>query len=179
MANLPHTLARPLGASSGSSSPERTAKSSPDKPATLSTQAQTPARVNPPTSAAPKTRKVEDIDANHSGPRKLIRPVAPAGAKAPRSRLERAQPPILSHQEWSVMQNASSEGSHAEAFYFQKQMQSQTPMVFMLDSGEKIEGCIEWYDRYAVKVRHARRRVLIYKSSIKYIYKAAETAAGL
>ena len=26
-------------------------------------------------------------------------------------------------------------------------------MVFVLDDGEKIEGCIEWYDRNAIKVR--------------------------
>jgi sRNA-binding regulator protein Hfq len=122
---------------------------------------------------------VEDIDANNAGPRKLVRPSMPAGARPPRSRSERTQQPILSHQEWNAMQNATAEASHAEAFYFQKQMQSQTPMVFMLDSGEKIEGCIEWYDRYAIKVRHARRRVLIYKPSIKYIYKAAETSSGL
>uniref|UniRef100_A0A7V5CU05 RNA chaperone Hfq n=1 Tax=Acidobacterium capsulatum TaxID=33075 RepID=A0A7V5CU05_9BACT len=177
MANLPHTLARPLGASSGSSGQERMAKSSPGKPATLPARTQSQAPDKPAASAIPKARKVEDIDANHAGPRKLIRPAVPAGANAPRGRSARTQTPILSHQEWSALQNATADASHAEAFYFQKQMQSQTPMVFMLDSGEKIEGCIEWYDRYAVKVRHARRRVLIYKSSIKYIYKAAETSS--
>jgi hypothetical protein len=62
-------------------------------------------------------------------------------------------------------------------------------MVFVLEDGEKIEGCIEWYDRSAIKVRctassgvHANSarggdgltRTLIYKSSIKYLYKAGE-----
>jgi sRNA-binding regulator protein Hfq len=65
---------------------------------------------------------------------------------------------------------------HAELFYLQKQIQSQTPMVIVLEDGEKIEGCIEWYDRNALKVR-GRTRMLIYKSSIKYMHKLGE--AGL
>jgi len=36
---------------------------------------------------------------------------------------------------------------HAELFYLQKQIQSQTPMVIVLEDGEQVEGCIEWYDR--------------------------------
>ena len=36
----------------------------------------------------------------------------------------------------------------AELFYLQKQIQSQTPMVIVLEDGELIEGQIEWYDRY-------------------------------
>ena len=48
-------------------------------------------------------------------------------------------------------------------------------MCFVLDDGEKIEGVIEWYDRNAIKVRHSSR-TLIYKSSIKYIYKAGEVS---
>jgi sRNA-binding regulator protein Hfq len=61
----------------------------------------------------------------------------------------------------------------AELFYLQKQIQSQTPMVIVLEDGEKIEGCIEWYDRQSMKVRgHAK--TLIYKSAIKYMYKLGE-----
>lgn len=73
---------------------------------------------------------------------------------------------------------ANHESSHAEAFYFQKQVQSQTRMVIVLEDGEQIEGCIEWYDRNALKVRGAAR-MLIYKSRIKYIYKAGEKATPL
>jgi RNA chaperone Hfq len=62
---------------------------------------------------------------------------------------------------------------HAELFYLQKQIQSQTPMVIVLEDGEKIEGCIEWYDRYSLKVR-GRTRMLIYKSAIKYMHKLGE-----
>jgi RNA chaperone Hfq len=61
----------------------------------------------------------------------------------------------------------------AEVFYLQKQIQSQTPMVIVLVDGEKIEGCIEWYDRGVLKVR-GRSKTLIYKSAIKYMFKLGE-----
>ena len=61
----------------------------------------------------------------------------------------------------------------AELFYLQKQIQSQTPMVVVLEDGEHIEGCIEWYDRNSLKVR-GRQKSLIYKAAVKYMYKSAE-----
>ena len=71
--------------------------------------------------------------------------------------------------------NDKEQGPHrqAELFYLQKQIQSQTPMVIVLDDGERIEGCIEWFDRDAVKVR-GRGKTLVYKSAIKYMYKLGE-----
>lgn len=85
------------------------------------------------------------------------------------------EPAILGHQNMGAnLQPAES--SHAEAFYFQKQVQSQTRMVIVLENGEQIEGCIEWFDRNAIKVK-GYSRVLIYKAAIKYIYKAAEKHA--
>jgi sRNA-binding regulator protein Hfq len=108
-----------------------------------------------------------------SGPRKLIRPRLPEGSSLPRypSRIS-ALTSIVRRKPVS----AASESSHAEAFYFQKQIQSQTLMVFVLEDGEQIEGHIEWYDREAIKVRHGGARTLIYKSGIKYLYKASEKA---
>uniref|UniRef100_E6QHP6 RNA-binding protein Hfq n=1 Tax=mine drainage metagenome TaxID=410659 RepID=E6QHP6_9ZZZZ len=68
-------------------------------------------------------------------------------------------------------------GQHdAELFYFQKQIQMQTPMVIVLEDGKQIQGVIEWYDRNSIKVR-GRQRQLIYKSAIKYIYKHGENGA--
>ena len=61
----------------------------------------------------------------------------------------------------------------AEAFYLQKQIQSQTPMIVVLEDGEQIEGCIEWYDRDTLKVR-GRQKTLVYKSAIKYMYKMSD-----
>jgi len=73
------------------------------------------------------------------------------------------------------MQNSEmdAQNRHAELFYLQKQIQSQTPMVIILEDGEKIEGCIEWYDRNSLKVR-GRTRMLVYKSAIKYMHKLGE-----
>ncbi|MGB6973879.1 MAG: RNA chaperone Hfq [Terracidiphilus sp.] len=62
---------------------------------------------------------------------------------------------------------------HAEVFYLQKQIQAQTPMVIVLMDGERVEGCIEWYDSKVLKVR-GRVRTLVYKSAIKYMYKLGE-----
>jgi sRNA-binding regulator protein Hfq len=62
---------------------------------------------------------------------------------------------------------------NAELFYLQKQIQSQTPMVLVLEDGETIEGCIEWYDRNALKIR-GRQKTLVYKSAIKYMYKVGD-----
>ena len=61
----------------------------------------------------------------------------------------------------------------AELFYLQKQIQSQTPMVIVLEDGERLDGCIEWYDRNSLKVR-GRTKTLIYKSAIKYMYKLGD-----
>jgi sRNA-binding regulator protein Hfq len=67
------------------------------------------------------------------------------------------------------------EQTHAENFYYQKQMQTKTPMVLVLQDGEEIHGVIEWYDKYCLKVnRNGATNLLIYKPSIKYIYKESE-----
>jgi sRNA-binding regulator protein Hfq len=92
-----------------------------------------------------------------------------------RSYSRRGEPALLTHQALAdhALAAAGHDSSHAEAFYFQKQVQTQTLMCFVLDDGEKIEGYIEWYDRNVIKIRHSGR-ILIYKSSIKYLYKSGE-----
>jgi host factor-I protein len=67
------------------------------------------------------------------------------------------------------------EQTNAENFYYQKQMQSRTPMVVVLRDGEEIHGIIEWYDKCCIKVnRNGQPNLMIYKPSIKYMYKEAE-----
>jgi sRNA-binding regulator protein Hfq len=107
-----------------------------------------------------------------AGPRKLIRPQLPARAQANRypALLSTIAPIHPAHHRW----DAAAESSHAEAFYFQKQIHSHTLMTFVLEDGEHIEGTIEWYDRNAIKVRRGRIRTLIYKAGIKYLYKAED-----
>jgi sRNA-binding regulator protein Hfq len=60
-----------------------------------------------------------------------------------------------------------------ELFYLQKQIHAQTPMVLVLEDGEQIEGCIEWYDHNALKLR-GHTKTLVYKSAIKYMYKLSD-----
>ncbi len=70
---------------------------------------------------------------------------------------------------------APPEQTHAENFYYQKQMQSKTPMVLVLQDDEEVHGVIEWYDKYCLKVnREGAPNLLIYKPSIKYMYKESE-----
>jgi sRNA-binding regulator protein Hfq len=70
------------------------------------------------------------------------------------------------------------EQTHAENFYYQKQMQTKTPMVLVLHDGEQIHGVIEWYDKYCLKVnRSGATNLLIYKPSIKYMYKESEVGS--
>jgi sRNA-binding regulator protein Hfq len=109
-----------------------------------------------------------------AGPRKLIRPPLSPHAQASRypALLSSVAPIHPVHPRW----DSAAESSHAEAFYFQKQIQSHTPMTFVLEDGEHIEGTIEWYDRNAIKVRRGRVRTLIYKAGIKYLYKAEENS---
>lgn len=108
-----------------------------------------------------------------SSPRKLIRPALPARALGGKNFFRRNDFTAPAHYGSMTGTHNGHESSHAEAFYFQKQAQTQTPMVFILEDGERIEGYIEWYDRNAIKVRN-HSRTLIYKSSIKYLFKANE-----
>ena len=62
--------------------------------------------------------------------------------------------------------------TNAENFYYVKQMQAKTPMVFVLRDGETLHGVIEWYDKCCLKVnRNGEPNILLYKPCIKYIYK--------
>ncbi len=71
--------------------------------------------------------------------------------------------------------NPPAEQTHAENFYYQKQMQSKTPMVIVLKDGEQVHGYIEWYDKHCIKVTRAgQSNLLIYKPAIKYMYKEGE-----
>ena len=65
--------------------------------------------------------------------------------------------------------------THAEIYYYKKQIDAHTPMVLVLQDGEEIEGTIEWYDRGALKInRRSAPNLLVLKRNIKYIYKAEE-----
>lgn len=62
--------------------------------------------------------------------------------------------------------------TNAENFYYIKQMQTKTPMTFVLRDGEVLKGVIEWYDKTCLKInRDGEPNLLVYKSNIKYMYK--------
>ena len=68
-----------------------------------------------------------------------------------------------------------TEQTNAENFYYQKQMQSKTPMVVVLRDGEEVHGYIEWYDKQCIKLnRNGAPNLMIYKPAIKYMFKEAE-----
>jgi host factor-I protein len=87
-------------------------------------------------------------------------------APEPRERpLRRAKPPA-----------GTGERTHAEDFYYQKQMASRTPMTIYLKSGEVVQGIIEWYDRDCIKISRAgKANLLLYKPGIRYMHKADES----
>jgi RNA chaperone Hfq len=94
----------------------------------------------------------------------------------PNDRKRRSQPAPLPFRIAAHTSDVDAPHRHAELFYLQKQIQTQTPMVIVLEDGERIEGCIEWYDRNTIKVR-GRGKTLIYKAAIKYIFKLEENGA--
>jgi sRNA-binding regulator protein Hfq len=127
------------------------------------------------------------------GNRKLIRPTlprvenhgnhngSPVQAQDRRERPER-------HDRGERMEHRSDRGAgaakkpvpleqtNAENFYYQKQMQSRTPMVIVLRDGEEVHGIIEWYDRNCIKVNRedGEPNLMIYKPAIKYMFKEGE-----
>jgi host factor-I protein len=73
---------------------------------------------------------------------------------------------------------APPEQTHAENFYWVKQMQARTPVTIVLADGEQLHGVIEWYDRDCIKLtRFGTPNLLIYKQHIKYLYKEGDEAS--
>jgi host factor-I protein len=106
--------------------------------------------------------------ANHSGPNHP----GPSGVDR-RDRADRA--PERPDRTNGSRKAPPPEQTNAENFYYQKQMQSKTSMVIVLTDGEEIHGVIEWYDRTCIKVnRPGSPNLMIYKPSIKYMYKEGE-----
>jgi len=137
----------------------------------------------------------ETRDRDNFGNRKLIRPILPRAENhgnhhaGPIQGLERRERPErnerMDRNERSERpaggasngkKPAPAEQTHAENFYYLKQIQSRTPMVVVLRDGEEIHGIIEWYDRNCIKVNReaGEPNVMIYKPAIKYMYKEGE-----
>ena len=126
------------------------------------------------------------VDTEVFANRKLIRPsfnrsepraAEPRNGDGPdvRERRERPNNGTRPDRTGNGKKTLPPEQTHAENFYYQKQMQAKTPMVLVLQDGEEIHGVIEWYDKYCLKLnRIGAANLLIYKPSIKYMYKESE-----
>jgi sRNA-binding regulator protein Hfq len=63
----------------------------------------------------------------------------------------------------------------AESYYYLKQMNKKTLMAVVYTDGGIVEGYVEWYDRNCIKLnRDGAPNLLIYKSSIRCVYKVNE-----
>jgi host factor-I protein len=114
------------------------------------------------------------------GNRKLIRPsLNREQVRITEAAAERRERPLRQPERTppgTAKKVAPAEQTHAENFYYQKQMQSKTPMVVVTREGEELRGIIEWYDKSCIKLNRAsgESNLLIYKSSIRYMYKEGE-----
>jgi host factor-I protein len=107
--------------------------------------------------------------------RKLIRPTRTdgSGAAAAPALSEPVRPRALTGKRL----HTAPEQTHAESFYFQKQMQAHTILTIVLRNGETVQGTIEWFDKNCIKVARAGRpNLLIYKPAIRYLHKTEETS---
>ena len=96
--------------------------------------------------------------------RKLIRPSL--------NEIKEAINPPRRAQQQQQKKPVPPDQTNAENFYYVKQMQSKTPMVFVLKDGETLHGVIEWYDKCCLKVNRTEGpNLLLYKPAIKYMYK--------
>jgi host factor-I protein len=107
--------------------------------------------------------------------RKLIRPSLTRGDRS--DSMERRERPERTGTSSNGKKVAPPEQTHAENFYYQKQMQTKTQMVVVLNDGEEVHGMIEWYDKCCIKLTRSggQSNLLIYKPSIKYMYKESES----
>lgn len=114
------------------------------------------------------------------GNRKLIRPsLNREQARVIEAAAERRERPVRAAERSSngtAKKPAPAEQTHAENFYYQKQMQSKTAMVVVTREGEELRGIIEWYDKNCIKLNRSsgESNLLIYKSSIRYMFKEGE-----
>ena len=116
--------------------------------------------------------------------RKLVRPnlaeikeklATPRGVQAP------ATAPAAREGGPSVQRRrpAPPEQTNAEAFYYLKQMNGKTPMIVVMDNGDRVRGHIEWYDKNCLKVhRENGPNMLVFKHAIRFLYKEEDEHLG-
>jgi host factor-I protein len=105
--------------------------------------------------------------------RRMFRPSFADAKEPPAPRPQQHNGPVPSKKP------APPELTHAENFYWVKQMQSRTPMTIIMESGETLRGIIEWYDRDCIKLtREGAPNLMIFKRHIRYVHKDEEDSQG-
>ena len=127
----------------------------------------------------------QSADQDSFANRKLIRPIlnrtehnhsSHGHNHAPAERRDRDRDRDRDRSPAPAKKSAPTEQTNAENFYYQKQMQSKTPMVIVLRDGEEVHGYIEWYDKNCIKLnRSGSANLMIYKPAIKYMFKEGES----
>ncbi len=124
----------------------------------------------------------QSADQDSFANRKLIRPSLNrtdhnhnSHSHAPAERRDRDRERDRDRSAAPAKKTAPTEQTNAENFYYQKQMQTKTPMVIVLRDGEEVHGYIEWYDKNCIKLNRAgSANLMIYKPAIKYMFKEGE-----
>jgi sRNA-binding regulator protein Hfq len=99
--------------------------------------------------------------------------VEPANRKLIRPSFNEAKTDPKGPKPQGPKRSSPPDQTNAENFYYLKQMQTKTSMTIVMKDGETIRGVIEWYDKDCLKVnREGEPNLLIFKSNIKYMYKA-------
>ena len=129
---------------------------------------------NPESTGTVRARENDDFVS-----RKLIRPALPQQENRPDGQrsVSNGERPVRPEKAGALRKSGPAEQTHAEMFYFQKQIQAKTSMMLVLKNGEIIQGVIEWYDKNCLKINrngNGKSSVLIYKPAIRYIYKSSE-----
>ncbi|MGQ9671831.1 MAG: Hfq-like protein [Candidatus Aminicenantales bacterium] len=83
------------------------------------------------------------------------------------------------HREAAKKKSHPPYETHAENYYFLKQMNKKTRMALVFADGEVVEGYIEWYDRNCIKLnREGAPNLMVYKNNLKYLYKVEDKKEG-
>jgi sRNA-binding regulator protein Hfq len=65
--------------------------------------------------------------------------------------------------------------THAENYYYIKQMNNRTHMIIALVDGNSFKGKIEWYDEKCLKIKtEDGENYIVFKHFIKYMFKNSE-----
>jgi sRNA-binding regulator protein Hfq len=65
--------------------------------------------------------------------------------------------------------------THAENYYYIKQMNNRTHMIIALVDGNSFKGRIEWYDEKCLKIKtEDGENYIVFKHFIKYMFKNSE-----